>query len=91
MNTEIRIGFVMMCSLLKISAGNNFAEFVRSVGKYKPPRPNIFECGELFLIKSNNICVEIASCVMMRDTRYLFSFYIGLSLTSDVERASLNS
>lgn len=82
----------MVCSLLTISVGIPFAEFIRSVGRYKLPRPNIFEYGELFFIKSNNNCVEIESCVTMRYTKYFFSpFYIGLSLTSEVERASLNS
>jgi hypothetical protein len=81
----------MVWSLLTISAGNTFAEFVRSVGRYKLPRPNISEYGELIFIKSINNCVEIVSCVMMRDIKYLFSLYIALSLTSEVERASPNS
>jgi hypothetical protein len=81
----------MVCSLLTISAGITFADFVKSVGRYKLPKSNIFEYGELFFSKSNNNCVEITSCVMMCYTNFLFSFYIGLSLTSEVERASLNS
>jgi hypothetical protein len=81
----------MVCSLLTISVGIPFAEFIRSVGRYKLPRPNIFEYGELFFIKSNNNCAEIASCLTMHYTKYFFFFYVGLSLTSEVEGASLNS
>ena len=63
----------MVCSLLTISAGITFAELVRSVGRCKLPRPNIFEYGILFSIKSNNNCLEIASCVIMRYTKYTVS------------------
>jgi hypothetical protein len=88
---KLELDLVMVWSLLTIYAGNTSAEFARSVGRYKLPRPNISEYGELILIKSNNNCVEITSCVMMCDTKYLFSLCIGFSLTSGVERASLNS
>lgn len=64
----------MVWSLLTISAGNHFAGFVRSVGRYKVHRTNLSEYGELIFIKSNNNCVEIASSVIIRDKNFCFPF-----------------